>query len=387
MSGADALPVVRDGRDGDADQLIRLMADVFAEYPGCVLDVDGEEPDLRAIATAYAGHGGRFWVAESPSDGRIVGMVGGRPLGSADGHWELKKLYVDRSARGTGLGSHLVRLVEAEAARRGAPVLELWSDTRFLDAHRLYQRLGFRRGTELRELHDLSNSVEYHFAKSVAVSKETRSLARILEHHGITVVLDVGANVGQYATRLRHGGYDGRIVSFEPLPEARAALARAAAGDRLWQIAPQAALGADRGTVTLNVSAETDMSSTLPFRPEMGELLDSAAYTGSVTVPITRLDEVFDAHVAPGDRCFLKIDTQGTESAVLDGAAGRLDRISCIQLELSVVPVYQGEPGYLDMIDGLARLGFQPALFISGYFNRRTARMISMDGVFVRLSQ
>ncbi|UEM18877.1 bifunctional GNAT family N-acetyltransferase/class I SAM-dependent methyltransferase [Skermanella mucosa] len=387
MIGIDTIPLVRDGRDGDAEQLIRLMGDVFAEYPGCVLDVDGEEPDLRAIATAYAGYGGRFWVAEAPSDGRIVGMVGGRPLGLAGGHWELKKLYVDRSARGTGLGTRLVRLVEAEAARRGAPVLELWSDTRFHDAHRLYERLGYRRGTELRELHDLSDSVEYHFSKPVAVSKETRSLVRILEHHGITVVLDVGANVGQYATRLRHGGYDGRIVSFEPLPEARTALARAAAGDPSWQVAPQAALGAMEGAVTLNVSAESDMSSTLPFRPEMGELLDSAAYTGSVTVPITRLDEVFDTYVAPGDRCFLKIDTQGSESAVLEGAADRLDRISCIQLELSIVPVYQGEPGFLDMIDRLARLGFQPALFIPGYFNRRTARMISMDGVFVSLSR
>lgn len=387
MSGAEATPVVRDGRDGDADQLIRLMADVFAEYPGCVLDVDGEEPNLRAIATAYAGYRGRFWVAEVPAEGRIVGMVGGRPLGSGSGDWELKKLYVDRSTRGTGLGTRLVRLVEAEAARRGAKVLELWSDTRFLDAHRLYERLGYRRGTELRELHDLSGSVEYHFAKPVALSKETRSLVRILEHHGITVVLDVGANVGQYATRLRHGGYDGRIVSFEPLPEARTALARAASWDPLWQVATQAALGAEVGTVALNISAETDMSSTLPFRPEMGALLDGAAYTGSVTVPITRLDRVFDAHVAPGDRCFLKIDTQGTESAVLEGAAGSLDRIAGIQLELSVVPVYQGEPAYLDMIDRLDRLGFQPALFIPGYFNRRTARMISMDGVFVRLSQ
>ena len=80
----------------------------------------------------------------------------------------------------------------------------------------------------------------------------------------------------------------------------------------------------------------------------------------------------------------LKIDTQGTERRVLDGARGVLPRIAAVQMELSVVPVYDGEPSYLDSIRHMAELGFVPALFITGYFNRRTARLIGMDGVFVR---
>jgi FkbM family methyltransferase len=216
------------------------------------------------------------------------------------------------------------------------------------------------------------------------LSKETRALVRILDHRGITVVLDVGANVGQYAARLRQGGWGGRIVSFEPLPTARAALTLAAAADPLWQIAPPMALGASAGTVTLNVSAESDMSSTLPFLPEMAELLDSAAYTGTVAAPLARLDEVFDQYAVNDDKVLLKIDTQGTESSVLEGASGILDRVQGIQLELSIVPVYQGERGYLDMIAALKDLGFEPALFIPGYFNHRTARLISMDGIFLR---
>jgi putative acetyltransferase len=155
---------IRDARDDDAAQLIRLMGDVFAEYPGCVLDVDREEPDLRAIATAYAACCGRFWVAERRPDGCILAMVGARPLGNGS-NWELKKLYVDKAARGAGLGARLVGLVEEEVRRRGAPLLELWSDTRFTDAHRLYERLGYQRRPGLRELHDLSNSVEFHYVK------------------------------------------------------------------------------------------------------------------------------------------------------------------------------------------------------------------------------
>jgi FkbM family methyltransferase len=219
---------------------------------------------------------------------------------------------------------------------------------------------------------------------SPPISKETRALVRILDHHGITVVLDVGANVGQYAMRLRQGGWAGRIVSFEPLPTARLSLEQAAAVDPRWEVAPPLALGASDGTVTLNVSAESDMSSTLPFRPEMADLLDSAAYTGTVTVPLGRLDGIFDHHVGHDDRVLLKIDTQGTELAVLEGASGILDRVRGIQLELSIVPVYEGECRYLDMISTLNELGFEPALFIPGYFNQRSARLISMDGVFLR---
>jgi putative acetyltransferase len=150
---------VRDAVDGDAEQLIALIGSVFAEYPGCVLEVDGEIPELRAIATAYRGWNGRFWVAEE--GGRVVGCVGVRARGGPG--VELCKLYVAREARRRGLGGALCALVEAEARARGAAFVELWSDTRFKDAHRLYERRGYARGPETRELHDLSGSVEYYF--------------------------------------------------------------------------------------------------------------------------------------------------------------------------------------------------------------------------------
>jgi putative acetyltransferase len=152
--------MIRAARDDDAEALIALIAAVFDEYPGCILDVDDEAPELRAIATASARRGGGFWVAEEGA--RVVGSVGLSPVPETDGI-ELLKLYVAREARRKGLGERLVRLVEQEARRRGAPFVELWTDTRFRDAHRLYERLGFRGGEETRELHDLSASVEYYY--------------------------------------------------------------------------------------------------------------------------------------------------------------------------------------------------------------------------------
>jgi putative acetyltransferase len=154
---------LRPARDSDAEGLIALVGAVFAEYPGCVLDVDGELPELRRIASAFAELGGRFWVAER--EGGIVGSIGCVP--AAGGGLELRKLYVAQSERQAGLGSRLHDLVLAEALARGAATIELWTDTRFETAHRFYQRRGYQRGAATRELHDKSATVEYYFVKSI----------------------------------------------------------------------------------------------------------------------------------------------------------------------------------------------------------------------------
>lgn len=134
------------------------------------------------------------------------------------------------------------------------------------------------------------------------VSEGARRLARVIAHLGITVVLDVGANLGQYARRLRRAGYAGRIVSFEPLSSAHSALMEASAHDRLWDLASRMALGDSDTPLAINVSAESDMSSPLDFTAEMAQLLDSSAYVGRETVSQARLDAVFAKFVRPDDR-------------------------------------------------------------------------------------
>jgi predicted GNAT family N-acyltransferase len=164
------LPVLRAGRDSDSAALITLIGDVWSEYPGCVLDVDGEEPWLRAPASAYEAYDGQLWVVTV--DDAVVACVGLKPLGDGgqDGPaYELKSLYVSAKARRQGLGELLSGLVEEEAVRRGARRIELWSDTRFADAHRLYTRLGYRQLPQTRELHDLSNTTEYAFGKEIMI--------------------------------------------------------------------------------------------------------------------------------------------------------------------------------------------------------------------------
>jgi GNAT superfamily N-acetyltransferase len=160
IAGRQLRPVT----DEDSAALIELIGVTWSEYPGVVLDVDREEPWLRAPASHYAERGGWFWVAVG-ADGGLHACIGLRPSG--EGSVELKSLYVAAAGRRGGLGTGLVRFVEDEAIRLGARRILLWSDSRFADAHRLYTRLGYSNTGEERELHDLSDTTEYSFAKDV----------------------------------------------------------------------------------------------------------------------------------------------------------------------------------------------------------------------------
>lgn len=211
-----------------------------------------------------------------------------------------------------------------------------------------------------------------------------RSLVRLLEGAGADVVLDIGANVGQYGRTLRAEGYRGRIVSFEPQSVAHAALTAAAARDRRWTVAPRMALGDRDGEVTLNVSNESDMSSILPLTEPFLAVSPTSRTITTETAPAARLDDVAPRHLGPEDRPFLKLDTQGYERQVLAGGPDTLARAVGVQIELSLVPLYEGETLWRGMVDWLMDRGLAPRLFVPGYYSRHMGRMLQFDAVFLR---
>lgn len=149
-------------RASDREGLIAVVAAAYDEYPGCVLDLPGVDADLDAPASSDTAVDGGWWVVDA--DGVVIGSVAAGSL-RADGHLELKRLYVAASHRGRGLATTLVRHVEAVATEAGASAVDLWSDTRFADAHRLYARLGYRRTGERRHLDDPSDTTEWRFRR------------------------------------------------------------------------------------------------------------------------------------------------------------------------------------------------------------------------------
>jgi putative acetyltransferase len=158
------LPVIRPVVDADRQDLFGLIAICYADYPGCFVDPHDDLPDLRAPGSSYAQTGGAFWVVEDER-GRVCACVAVDFPES--GTAELHRLYVRPDQRGRGLGSRLVRRAEAHARSKGASRMVLWSDTRFVTAHRLYKRLGYVQGEGQRQLADISQSVEYPFQKAI----------------------------------------------------------------------------------------------------------------------------------------------------------------------------------------------------------------------------
>ena len=189
-------------------------------------------------------------------------------------------------------------------------------------------------------------------------------------------VVDVGANVGQYAQRLRVAGWRGPILSIEPIPEVHALLRAQAAADPAWEVAPPFAAGATAGAIVLEVSAESDMSSTLPQSALLRDISPTSAVQRRVTVPQRRLDEPGLLGDRPWRRLFVKIDVQGAEPAVLAGLAGVWERVQGLQLELALLPLYEGERPWLDLVGrprrpGLRTLSDVPGLLLAGAWAAR----------------
>jgi putative acetyltransferase len=157
--------LVRPARDDDAQELFGLIALCFAAYPGCYVDPHDDLHDLLSPVAAGASRGGRFWVVED-CRGRVGACV------SVDfpeqDIAELHRVYVRPDLRRRGLAERLVGLAEGEARQRGATRIVFWTDTRFLDAHRFYRRLGYQPTGAERELGDISHSREYRFEKDLA---------------------------------------------------------------------------------------------------------------------------------------------------------------------------------------------------------------------------
>lgn len=201
---------------------------------------------------------------------------------------------------------------------------------------------------------------------------------------GCDLVLDVGANTGQYAARLRELGYGGKILSFEPLPDAHAQLLARAAADPLWEVHPRCALGAAAGTGALNVAGNSVSSSLLPMLDLHAAAAPRSIYIGQVETPVTTLDALLESSAGLARRLYLKIDTQGFEAEVLAGCAEVLPRIHAVEIELSLAPLYAGQQSWRWFIDFFESRGFDLWELRSAFRDPRDGRMLQMDGIFRR---
>ncbi|MBE9488794.1 MAG: FkbM family methyltransferase [Bacteroidetes bacterium] len=210
-------------------------------------------------------------------------------------------------------------------------------------------------------------------------------LFQSLKKFEINLVLDIGANEGQFATEIRTAGYKGQIISYEPLSDAHNKAAQAAKRDKYWIVHPQAAIGDYDGNVEINISGNSVSSSVLPMTETHSEAALNSAYIGTENVPIHRLDTIATKYLSPEKNIFIKIDTQGFEWKVLDGATETLKNAKGVLCEMSLVPLYNGQHLWGDMLNRFESEGFTLWAIQRGFTDPRDGRSLQINAIFFRL--
>jgi FkbM family methyltransferase len=204
-----------------------------------------------------------------------------------------------------------------------------------------------------------------------------------LRSRNIDLVIDVGANVGQYAKGLREDGYAGWIVSFEPVAAAYEELAALANKDARWK-AMNMALGDDEGLAKINVSQSPVFSSILPQLPAATTFDSEAQVVRSESVRIARLDDIF-AELPTSQAEFLKIDTQGYERQVVSGASKCLSSFLGVQMELPIIHLYEGTWKFHESVIYMSDLGFEISnIMPTNYDQTDSVSLVEVDCIFRR---
>ena len=211
-------------------------------------------------------------------------------------------------------------------------------------------------------------------------------LLKGLQRFEVDIVFDIGANTGQFASELRSVGYKGRIISFEPLSDAYQTLITAAAHDRGWTVHPRGAIGDFDGEIDINVAGNSVSSSVLPMLNSHSAAAVDSAYIGSERAPIYRLDSVASDYVQDSANYFIKVDTQGFEWQVLDGAREMLKQARGVMCELSLVPLYEGQRLWKDMLHRLEAEGFTLWSIQKGFTDPQDGRALQSDVILFRVT-
>lgn len=206
-------------------------------------------------------------------------------------------------------------------------------------------------------------------------------VVRTLRSQGIDTVIDVGANVGQYALLTRTAGFEGRIISCEPLSGAYAELRSRSDRDPSWT-ALNLAVGDAPGTTTINVSENSFSSSIRDMTSTHVDAAPGSAYVATEEVTVTTVAELVERHGVDPARTLLKVDTQGFEEEVLRGAGDLVGRFKAVQLELSFVELYAGQRLHDELVGDLAAAGYRIQQLDPG-FSDPDGRLLQVDGLFV----
>jgi FkbM family methyltransferase len=214
--------------------------------------------------------------------------------------------------------------------------------------------------------------------------KPVLPLATLFSLYQVDTIFDIGANIGTSVTGFRAIGFQKKIVSFEPIQYLFSQMAVQAAKDQNWVI-KNFALGDINEEVYINVSGgHAGASSILSMTSNVLENAPDQEVVRQEKIEVKTIDSIIDQYYPHGDNLFLKIDVQGYEKKVIEGAKNSLARVIGIKVEMSIVKNYEEEMLWTEMIQLLNDLGFRLVLIENGWSNSLTKELYQIDGIFFR---
>jgi FkbM family methyltransferase len=242
-----------------------------------------------------------------------------------------------------------------------------------------------RLGNLRNSLHRVLRSSGFDIVRYRPPNDPDQRLVHLLERYGVQTVLDVGANVGQFAKRIIAAGYPDRIISFEPVSTSHSMLLKNAEDYEQWQVARRCALGGERRKVMVNIAGNSESSSLLPMLERHVRALPISKYLGAEQTELVRIDDVLQEYLAHDEdkSLALKMDVQGFEGEVLDGASRTLKNIKLIYTEMSLCPLYDREVPFFDLYSRIIKLGFRCVGISPGFLDPTTWEVLQVDATFV----
>lgn len=208
-------------------------------------------------------------------------------------------------------------------------------------------------------------------------------LLKIIKKFEIDVILDVGANSGQYGRYLRNIGYAKHIISFEPMKTAYEKLSKVCEKDKMW-FCENVGLGASKTEAVIHIAKNSQSSSLLEMAKSHIKGAPDSVYIGEEMIKIETLSYYKNSLLKKGKNIFLKIDTQGYEKEVLDGALELSNHIKIIQLELSFKELYKRAPIFNEMIQYMNKLGYYLISLEKVFSDVNTDELLQVDGMFIK---
>ena len=215
-------------------------------------------------------------------------------------------------------------------------------------------------------------------------SRSDLRLMGLLRSRKVTLVLDIGANNGQFASQLYRNGYSGKTFSFEAIPSVNSDLRRVSLDYRRhWTVMEPYALSNSDGVSPFRITSSNASSSFFPMTDEFRGHV-SFDEECEISVPTKRLDTALAEYDYSNDTILLKIDVQGAEKLVLEGAPDLLMNVDVVHLELSCEQLYKGQAMYFEVDSMLRSYGFRLWDCTPFFREKETGRLLQFDGTYLK---